>query len=87
MTRLARLVARRRWYVIGTWIALTIFGAFSAGQLADRWFEEFSIPGYPAYEANIRSLEVLGNGRIAPYVAVLEADRDITQIQGVDSAF
>jgi uncharacterized membrane protein YdfJ with MMPL/SSD domain len=23
MTRLARLVARRRWYVIATWIALT----------------------------------------------------------------
>ena len=87
MTQLARLVARRRWYVIGTWIVLTIFGAFSAGQLADRWFQEFSIPGYPAYEANIRSLEALGNGRIAPYVAVLEADRDITKIQGVDSAF
>ena len=87
MTQLARLVARRRWYVIGTWIALTIFGAFSAGQLADRWFQEFSIPGYPAYEANIRSLEALGNGRIAPYVAVLEADSDITKIEGVDQAF
>jgi len=87
MTRLARLVARRRWYVIATWIALTIFGAFSAGQLADRWFQEFSIPGYPAYEANIRSLEALGNGRIAPYVAVLQADRDITKIEGIDRAF
>jgi RND superfamily putative drug exporter len=87
MTRLARLVARRRWYVIATWIALTIFGAFSAGQLADRWFQEFSIPGYPAYEANIRSLEALGNGRVAPYVAVLKADRDITKIGGVDRAF
>ena len=87
MTQLARLVARRRWYVIGTWIALTIFGAFSAGQLADRWFQEFSIPGYPAYEANIRSLEALGNGRIAPYVAVLEADSDITKVEGVDQAF
>jgi RND superfamily putative drug exporter len=87
MTQLARLVARRRWYVIGTWLALTIFGAFSAGQLADRWFQEFSIPGYAAYEANIRSLEALGNGRIAPYVAVLEADSDITKIQGADGAF
>jgi RND superfamily putative drug exporter len=87
MTRLARLVARRRWYFIATWIVLTIFGAFSAGQLADRWFQEFSIPGYPAYEANIRSLEALGNGRVAPYVAVLEADSDITKIDGVDQAF
>ena len=36
MERLAHLVVRHRLAVIGIWIALTAFGAFSAGQVADR---------------------------------------------------
>jgi putative drug exporter of the RND superfamily len=87
MTRLARLIIRRRRYVLTVWIVLTMLGAFSAGQLADRWFEEFSIPGYSAYEANQRTFEEFGNGRIAPFVAVLETDGDITQVEGVEEAF
>ena len=45
MRSLAHLVYRRRWVVIGIWIVLTVFGAFSAGQVSKRWFESFSIPG------------------------------------------
>ncbi len=87
MTRLAQIIVRRRWLVIAAWVVLTLFGGFSAGQLADRWFQEFSIPGQPAYEANTRAVEAFGNGRIAPYVAVLRADRDITKVEGVAAAF
>src|SRR6266540_955017 len=87
MTRLAHTIIRRRRLVIALWIAMTAFGAFSAGQLADRWYQEFSVPGYPAYEANQRSVQALGNGRVGPFVAVQRAEGDITKIDGVGEAF
>ena len=46
LERLAHLIVRRRKLVIGAWIVLTLFGAFSAKQVSKRWFESFSIPGY-----------------------------------------
>jgi putative drug exporter of the RND superfamily len=87
MTRLAHVIIRRRWYVIGAWILLTAVGAFSAGRLANRWFEEFSIPNEPAYEANVRATEAFGNGRVGPFVAVQRAETDITKVKGVGKAF
>jgi RND superfamily putative drug exporter len=87
MTGLARIIIRRRGLVIGVWIVLALFGAFSAGRLADRWFQEFSIPGYSAYEANVRTLKTLGSGRVPPYVAVLRTDGDITKVGGIEAAF
>ena len=45
LARLAHVIARKRWYVIGAWIVLTLFGGFSAGQVSKRWFQSFSIPG------------------------------------------
>ena len=86
MERLAHFVMRRRFVVIGVWIALTAFGAFSAGQVSERWLEDFSIPGYSAYEANQRSATALGNGEISPFVAVLSADGDVTELDGVEEA-
>jgi RND superfamily putative drug exporter len=87
MERLARGVIRRRYAVIAAWVVLTVVGGLAAGRLSDRWFQEFSIPGYAAYEANQRSVAALGNGRIAPFVAVQRADGDITQVEGVEAAF
>ena len=46
LARLAHLIVRRRRIVIGAWIVLTLFGAYSAQQVSKRWFESFSIPGY-----------------------------------------
>ena len=86
LERLARLVIRRHWLVIGIWIVLTIFGAYSAVQVSDRWLEDFSIPGYSAYEANQRTLAALGNGEVPPFIAVLSTDGDVTQAQGVEEA-
>jgi predicted RND superfamily exporter protein len=49
MEGLARIVIRRRKIVIVLWLALTVFGAYSAMRVSDRWLERFSIPGYSAY--------------------------------------
>src|SRR5438132_54717 len=54
LASLAHLIVRRRRAVVAVWLALTLFGAYSAGQVSKRWFERFSIPGYSAYEANQR---------------------------------
>src|SRR5919109_1115256 len=87
MTRLAHLIVRRRYLVIAAWLVLTVVGGISATRLADRWFQEFSIPNQPAYEANQRAVAALGNGRVGPMVAVLKADGDITKVKGVERAF
>ena len=82
LARLAHLIVRRRRIVIAAWIVLTLFGAFSAGQVSKRWFESFSIPGYSSYEANQRTLKTFGTGEQAPLVAVFHSDGDITKQPG-----
>ena len=86
LERLAHLIVRRRRVVIGIWIALTIFGAFSASQVSKRWLTQFSIPGYSAYEANQRTLHAFGNGEQAPMIAVFHSDGDITKQRGIAKA-
>ncbi len=73
--------------VVALWLALTVAGAMAAGKLADRWYEQFSIPGYSAYEANQRTLEKFGTGRQYPLVAVFHVKSgDITQQSGIEKA-
>ena len=85
MERLATLVIKRRWLIVGVWLLLTVAGAAAAGKLADRWFESFSIPGFSAYEANQRALKAFGSGEQPPLVAVLSSpDREITSVDGVE---
>jgi RND superfamily putative drug exporter len=87
MERLARLVIRRKFTVIGVWFLLVVAGAAAAANITDRWFQSFSIPGFSAYEANQRVLKTFGSGEQAPLVAVLTSpDRDITQVTGVKEA-
>ncbi|HZQ89022.1 MAG TPA: MMPL family transporter [Gaiellaceae bacterium] len=86
LARLAHVIVRRRRWVIGLWLALTLFGAFSAGQLSKRWFQSFSIPGYSAYEANQRTIERFGTGQQAPLVAVFHANGDVTKVAGLEAA-
>jgi len=84
---LARATIRGRWLVVGVWLLLTIAGAIAAGKLTDRWFEQFSIPGYSAYEANQRTLETFGTGRQYPMVAVFRVkDGDIREQAGIERA-
>ena len=84
--RLAHVIVRRRRLVIGIWVALTLFGAFSASQVSKRWFQSFSIPGYSAYEANKRTLETFGTGMQAPLVAVFHTKGDVTKDAGIQKA-
>jgi RND superfamily putative drug exporter len=86
LERLADVVMRRRAFVIGLWTVLTFIGGVSAVKVSDRWLEDFSIPGYAAFEANERAEEALGNGDVEPFVAVLSTDGDITTVPGVEQA-
>jgi putative drug exporter of the RND superfamily len=88
MEGLARIVIRRRKIVIVLWLALTVFGAYSAMRVSDRWLERFSIPGYSAYEANQRTLHTFGSGEQFALVGVITAPgRDVTKVPGVAKAF
>lgn len=86
LARLGHLVYRRRKGVIALWLVLTLFGAFSAAKVSDRWFESFSIPGYSAYEANQRQLKTFGTGEQSPLVAVFKSSGDVTQETGIQQA-
>ena len=78
LARLATVIARRRWAVIAGWIVLTVFGAYAAGQVADRWTQSFSVPGSSAYNANQRTLEQFGTGQRPPKVVVFHTAGDAT---------
>src|SRR5436309_5842139 len=84
LARLAHIVARHRWKVIGAWIVLTLFGGFAAGQVSKRWFQSFSIPGYSAYETNQKTLQEFGTGIRPPDVVVFHAAGDVRT--GADAA-
>jgi RND superfamily putative drug exporter len=86
LARLGHFVAHHRLLVVAVWLVLTVFGAFSAKQVSERWLEEFSIPGYSAYEANQRALKTFGTGAQPPHVAVFTAKGDVTKVQGVEQA-
>ena len=86
LARLTHVIARRRWYIIGAWLALTVFGGYAAGQVADRWFQSFSIPGYSAYEANQRTLKQYGTGERAPNVVVFQTSGDATKSEAIRDA-
>jgi RND superfamily putative drug exporter len=79
LARLARVIMRHRRVVAGGWIVLTVFGAFSAQQVSSRWLEQFSIPGFSAYEANQRALRAFGTGAQAPNIAVVRVKGDVTR--------
>jgi putative drug exporter of the RND superfamily len=86
MTSLARLVLRRRRAIVFLWIALTLLGAYSANAVSKRWLEQFSIPGYSAYEANQRTLKTFGTGAQAPLTVVFHSAGDITEQRGLAKA-
>jgi RND superfamily putative drug exporter len=86
LARLAHIVARHRWAVIGTWLVLTLFGGFAAGKVSKRWFQSFSIPGYSAYEANQRMLKQYGTGMRPPNVVVFHTKGDATKSAAIRDA-
>jgi putative drug exporter of the RND superfamily len=86
MTALARLVLGHKRAIVLIWLALTLLGAWSANAVSSRWLEQFSIPGYSAYEANQRTLKTFGTGENAPLVAVFQSKGDVTKVTGIKQA-
>src|SRR5207302_9381364 len=86
LERLARLVLRHRRAVVGVWILLTLLGGFAAQKVNKRWLDQFSIPGYSAYETNQRALKIFGNGAQPPHVALFTAKGDVTKERGIARA-
>ncbi len=86
LARLAHVIARRRWIVIGVWIVLTVFGAFSAGQVSKRWYQSFSIPGKSAYEADQRTFKAFGTGVRPPNVVVYHTGGDATRSAAIQAS-
>jgi RND superfamily putative drug exporter len=84
--RLAHFLTRHRWPVIGTWLALTLFGVFAAGQVSNRWLQSSSVPGKPAYEASERTLKAFGAGSRAPSVVVFHTSGDATKNPAIADA-
>jgi RND superfamily putative drug exporter len=86
LTRLAHLTLRHRWAVIGIWLVLTVLGGFAAGKLSTRWYQSFSVPGKPAYEASERTLKAFGAGARAPNVVVFHTSGDATKSHAIERA-
>jgi putative drug exporter of the RND superfamily len=86
LARLAHVIARHRWPVIGAWIVLTLLGGISAGKLSSRWYQSFSIPGKPAYEASQRALHAFGVGVRPPNVVVFHTKGDATKSHAIKAA-
>src|SRR5436309_15156426 len=84
MERLAHAVIRRRRIVFGLWIVLTLLGASLAGGIGDRLSQQFSIPGYSAYEANQRIFKDTHTGKNYPLVPVFHSSGDVTKARGLD---
>ena len=83
---LAHFTARHRWPVIGVWIVLTLIGGVAAGKLSSRWYQSFSIPGKPAYEASQRELKAFGVGVRPPNVVVFHTKGDATKSAAISAA-
>jgi RND superfamily putative drug exporter len=83
---LAHFIAHHRRLVIGTWIVLTLFGGFAAGQLTTRWYQSVAVPGKPAYEASQRTLDGLGVGDRAPSSVVFHTSGDATKNAAIEQA-
>ena len=86
LEHVARFVVKHRLLVVAAWIGLLAFGLFATTRVSNRWLEQFSIPGYSAYEGNQRVLKTFGNGAQAPNVAVFQSSGDVTKTAGLKTA-
>ena len=85
--RLAHITTRYRWPVIATWIVLTLFGSYAAGQLSSRWYQSLAVPGKPAYEANQRTFKAFGAGVRSPDTVVFHSSTvDVRESGAVEAA-
>ena len=82
--RLARVVVRHHWLVVGVWAVLTLAGVVTAPLAVNRMLTTFSIPGSKTYQANQQIVRTFHNGDQPPLVIVLQSPAgDITHVAGV----
>jgi RND superfamily putative drug exporter len=86
LERLAHIVIRHRRLVVAAWIALTLLGAYATKAVSSRWLDQFSVPGYSAYEANQRALARFGSGEQPPHVALFTVNGDVTKHEEIGTA-
>jgi putative drug exporter of the RND superfamily len=86
LTRVAHLTVRHRWAVISCWLVLAVLGGFAAGKVSTRWYQSFSIPGKPAYQADQRTLTAFGAGVRPPSVVVFHTAGDATKSRAIAQA-
>src|SRR5437773_12045187 len=86
LAALGHTIHRRRKVVLVLWLALVAFGAFGAQQMSKRWFQQFSIPGYSAYETNQRVVHTFGNGAQPSVVLVFHSNGDVRKQRSIQHA-
>jgi RND superfamily putative drug exporter len=62
MTRLSTLVLRHKRLVALFWLALTAAGLAASPKVSSRLSQQLTLPGQPAYQANLAILRSYGNG-------------------------
>src|ERR1700755_2293339 len=86
LASLGRFIHPHRLLMIGAWLLLLVFGAYGANQMSKRWFQQFSIPGFSAYETNQKIVHTFGNGEAPPVVLVFHSNGDVTTKRGIQRA-
>jgi putative drug exporter of the RND superfamily len=86
LASLGRFIHHHRLLMIGVWLVLLVFGAYGAKQMSKRWFQQFSIPGFSAYETNQKIVHTFGNGEAPPVVLVFHSNADVRTKRGIQRA-
>ncbi|MBA3523752.1 MAG: MMPL family transporter [Geodermatophilaceae bacterium] len=73
MKRLADFVLRHRLVVCITWLVLLVAGGAAAGQLGTRLSFDFSLPGQPGDETEVRIIETYGVSTFDTFIPLLSA--------------
>jgi RND superfamily putative drug exporter len=84
LARLAHVIARRPWTVIGIWIVLTLIGGFASGKI--NWFKSFTNPSSQSYKADQRITKATGTGQQPPVVLVFHEAGDVTKDAAIGAA-
>lgn len=68
MARLTRWVLSHKLLIVAFWLVLTLVGFVFVQRATNSLSQQFSLPGQPAYETNLKILKTYGNGAISPPV-------------------
>ncbi len=71
MNVLSKFVVKHRIWVSLTWVLLLLAGGFAASQLSQRLSLDFSLPGQPGYETQVKLAAAYGSTSDAAYIPVV----------------